>query len=210
MATRRRIGISAATTEAARRQLMQPVPCWEKVWVAPSGITVGSSSLKVFKWVKTEKVQQFSDDEGEADEPLAPLPDEPEVIDGDEDLEQDDPRVDVAQTKDVDMDTNQDDPPSKVPSPKPQLMMQSSVDDETQDPADVLNSSLKPLEMPMDDEDETENQGGVEGLELDISNLGPDGLQLESSHDLSQLDGPDGLIGGSLMDDSIDPFTDTT
>ena len=54
MATRRRIGVSIASTEAARRQLMQPVPCWEKVWVTSS---VGSSSLKVYKWVKTEKVQ---------------------------------------------------------------------------------------------------------------------------------------------------------
>jgi len=145
--------------------------------------------------------QQFSDDEGEVDEPLAPLPDEPEVIDGDEDLEQDETRNDAGQVKDLtDMDTNLDDPPSKVPSPKPQLMMlQSSVDDETQDPIE-LDSSLKPL-----DSDKT----GVEGLELDISGLGPDGLQLESTHDLSQLDGPDGLIGGPLMEDSIDPFADT-
>ncbi|KAH9486562.1 hypothetical protein JR316_0000627 [Psilocybe cubensis] len=210
MATRRRIGVSAATTEAARRQLMQPVPCWEKVWITPSGMAAGSSSLKVFKWVKTEKAQQFSDDEGEVDEPLAPLPDEPEVNEGDEDLEQEEPRVDAVPAKDVDMETNQDDPPSKVPSPKPQLMMQSGVDDEPQDPTDGLDSTLKPLEIPMDDEDENGNQTGVEGLELDISNLGPDGLQLEGSHDLSQLDGPDGLIGGSLMDDSIDPFTDTT
>ena len=56
MATRRRIGVSAATTEAARRQLMQPVPCWEKVWAVPI-IPSGSSTLKVYKWVKTEKNQ---------------------------------------------------------------------------------------------------------------------------------------------------------
>jgi len=57
MATRRRIGVSAATTEAARRQLMQPVPCWEKVWSSPAGVSTGSSNLKVYKWMKTEKVQ---------------------------------------------------------------------------------------------------------------------------------------------------------
>jgi hypothetical protein len=56
MALRRRIGISTATTEAARRQLMQPVPCWEKVWVVPEKAAPGST-LKVLKWVKTEKVQ---------------------------------------------------------------------------------------------------------------------------------------------------------
>jgi hypothetical protein len=147
--------------------------------------------------------QQFSDDEGEVDEPLAPLPDEPEVVDGDEDLEQDETRNDAGQAKDLaDMDTNLDDPPSKVPSPKPQLMMiQSSVDDETQDPIE-LDSSLKPI-------DSDKEGPGVEGLELDISGLGPDGLQLENAHDLSQLDGPDGLIGGPLMEDSIDPFADT-
>ena len=54
MATRRRIGVSAATTEAARRQLMQPVPSWEKVWAPATGV---GSGLKVYKWIKTEKVQ---------------------------------------------------------------------------------------------------------------------------------------------------------
>ena len=56
MALRRRIGISTATTEAARRQLMQPVPCWEKVWVVPERAAPGST-LKVLKWVKTDRVQ---------------------------------------------------------------------------------------------------------------------------------------------------------
>lgn len=55
MATRRRIGISVATTEAARRQLMQPVPCWEKVWVTYQ--EAPGSTLKVYKWVKSEKKQ---------------------------------------------------------------------------------------------------------------------------------------------------------
>lgn len=59
MATRRRIGVSAATTEAARRQLMQPVPCWEKVWVVPENATV-TSNFKVYKWAKTEKTQVCS------------------------------------------------------------------------------------------------------------------------------------------------------
>lgn len=35
---------------------MQPVPCWEKVWVVPEKAAPGST-LKVLKWVKTEKVQ---------------------------------------------------------------------------------------------------------------------------------------------------------
>ena len=35
---------------------MQPVPCWGKVWVTPENLPPGST-LKVFKWVKTEKIQ---------------------------------------------------------------------------------------------------------------------------------------------------------
>ncbi len=35
---------------------MQPVPCWEKMWVVPDGAPVGSS-FKVYKWVKTDKSQ---------------------------------------------------------------------------------------------------------------------------------------------------------
>jgi hypothetical protein len=211
---------------------MQPVPCWEKVWVLPSIPSGSSSTLKVYKWVKTEKIQvsiisyvpalvfmllqHFSDDEGEVDEPLAPLPDEPEVVDGvegDEDLEQDEPRVtDAPQNKDlVDMDHNVDDSPSKLSSPKPQLsIMPSSLSGlETRDSVDGLDASLK-LDADMDDIDEDQKDIPDDGLELDISGLGPDGLQLESSHDLSQLDGPDGLMGGPLMDDSVDPFGDTT
>jgi len=204
MATRRRIGVSAATTEAARRQLMQPVPCWEKVWVVPTIPSGSSSTLKVYKWLKTEKIQHFSDDEGEVDEPLAPLPDELEVVEveGDDDLEQD--VADATQSKELtDIDQNVDDPPSKLSSPKPQLrIMPSSLSGiETRDSIDGLDASLK-LDADMDDIVKKAN----DDLELDISGLGPDGLQLEAAHDLSQLDGPDGLLGGSLMDDSVDPF----
>jgi hypothetical protein len=220
MATRRRIGVSAATTEAARRQLMQPVPCWEKIWVVPTIPSGSSSTLKVYKWVKTEKIQvsiinfmlalalmplqHFSDDEGEVDEPLAPLPDELEVVEveGDDDLEQD--VADATQNKELtDIDQNVDDPPSKLSSPKPQLrIMPSSLSGiETRDSVDGLDASLN-LDTDMDDIVKKAN----DGLELDISGLGPDGLQLEDAHDLSQLDGPDGLLGGSLMDDSVDPF----
>ncbi|KAF4623436.1 hypothetical protein D9613_002159 [Agrocybe pediades] len=210
MATRRRIGVSAATTEAARRQLMQPVPCWERVWTAPTGVNTGSSNLKVYKWVKTEKVQHFSDDEGEVDEPLAPLPDEPDVGEGDED-EADENKAEGAPAKDSEApeaDVNQDEPPSKAPSPKPQLMLQSG-EEEPQD-ADGLDASLKPLDTAMVDGDDNEKDEQMEGLELDISALGPDGLQLEGAHDLSQLDSSDALIGGNLIDDSIDPFSETT
>lgn len=56
MATKRRIGVRLATTEAARRQLMQPVVCWEKVWVTPENAPSGSM-MKIYKWVKTDRKQ---------------------------------------------------------------------------------------------------------------------------------------------------------
>ena len=149
-------------------------------------------------------LQHFSDDEGEVDEPLAPLPDELEVVDGvegDDDLEQD--VADATQNKELtDVDQNVDDPSSKLSSPKPQLrIMPSSLSGiETRDSVDGLDASLK-LDTDMDDIDKKVN----DDLELHISGLGPDGLQLESAHDLSQLGGPDGLMGGPLMDD-VDPF----
>lgn len=140
------------------------------------------------------------------------MPDEPEVVEGDEE-EQDEVRVEAVEAvvvKEADLDTNQDDLPSKVPSPKPELMMLgTSLADIPQTNIDELEQTLKPLEDNLDDGD-VNNKPLVEGLELDISGLGPDGLQLENTHDLSQIDGPDGLIGGSLMDESIDPFANSS
>ncbi|KAG5351064.1 hypothetical protein E4T56_gene6751 [Termitomyces sp. T112] len=203
MATKRRIGISIASTEAARRQLMQPVTCWEKVWVSPQNGTPGTN-LKIYKWVKTEKAQQFSDDEGEVDEPLAPLPDEPEVIDGDEEDEvlPDNVPESVQATEVVD--TAQDEE-SKPPSPKPQLSM--TLQDGTELEGDTLETSLKPMDEDMSVGLGLSNQnlsGG--GMELDMPGLGPDGLGLESSHNLSQLEAVDALVGGQVIDTSTDPF----
>ncbi|KAG6817718.1 hypothetical protein H0H87_004509 [Tephrocybe sp. NHM501043] len=182
---------------------MQPVPCWEKVWVVPENGAPGSS-LKVYKWVKTEKIQQFSDDEGEVDEPLAPLPDEPEVIDGDEEDEAV-PENAIEETQATEIIDATQDEESKPPSPKPQLSM--TLQGTTELETDVLDASLKPMDTNLDDELVLGTQGipGDE-MELDMSGLGPDGLGLEGSHDLSQLEGVDALVGGQVMDDSVDPF----
>ncbi|KAF8898945.1 hypothetical protein BD779DRAFT_1464991 [Infundibulicybe gibba] len=198
MATRRRIGVSAATTEAARRQLMQPVPCWEKVWVVPE-IPSANPSLK-----------QFSDDEGEADEPLAPLPDEPEVVEGDDEMDQDEnaPAAgpDATQIEVASVAATQEELPSKPPSPKPQLSMSLQTSTSLiNDSNDILEASLKPMVPGIDDVEEKTNSEG--GIELDISALGPDGLRLEQSHDLSQMDQEDVLIGAPMMDDGTDPFS---
>lgn len=41
---------------------------------------------------------------------------------------------------------------------------------------------------------------------LDMSALGPDGTQFEGTHDLTQLQAADVLLGGEAVDESIDPF----
>ncbi|KAF9448184.1 hypothetical protein P691DRAFT_801232 [Macrolepiota fuliginosa MF-IS2] len=210
MATRRRIGVSAASTEAARRQLMQPVPCWERILVTPEAAPPGST-LKVWKWVKTEKIQHFSDDEGGVDDPLAPLPDEPEVVEGDEELELEETQAPaIAPGKGAESTPAlQDEPISKPASPKPQLSMTlSAVDDivNGDGDADVLDASLKPMvDAEMHDMKKTVVDVDT-GVELDISALGPDGLGLDSAHDLSQIDASDGLVGGPLLDQTGDPF----
>ncbi|KAG7452395.1 uncharacterized protein BT62DRAFT_1000130 [Guyanagaster necrorhizus] len=216
MSTRRRIGVSNATTEAARRQLMQPVPCWEKAWVTPEGQSV-NSTLKVFKWVKTDKIQQFNEDDHDADEPLAPLPDEPEVVDGDDEVEQDE-QDDKPITVDAEATHNgsevpeavtqsqSTEPPTKPPSPDPQLSLEPPMTDDLtmDDTADVLEASLKPLDSSLEDVDKMTVEH--DGMELDMSSFGPDGLGLEGSHDLTQLEPSDTLMGGPLMDDTVDPF----
>jgi len=191
MSTRRRIGISIATTEAARRQLMQPVVCWEKQWVSPGGMS--SSALKVHKWVRTERKQQFSDDEGEVDEPLAPLPDEPEVVEGDEDVEQDEVAPSVAPEAEADPETVEpsempSEPQTKPPSPTPPTL------------------SLEPTAVGGVTEEETSilDPTTVEGM--DMAALGPDGTSFEGVNDLTQMEGGDDLLGVPIMDTTDDPF----
>ncbi|KAI9461169.1 hypothetical protein F5148DRAFT_1215514 [Russula earlei] len=208
MALRRRIGISTATTEAARRQLMQPVPCWEKVWVIPEKAAPGST-LKVLKWVKTDKVQQFSDDEGDVNEPLAPLPDEPEVAEGDDDVEQEDATQSVppeAMSRDASEPIlPKEELPSKVPSPKPHPLSISFgpplASEEEGD--DGLGGALQGLV-----EDGLAGQvvdvagplGATDLVDLDLSQLGPDGTAFEAADDLTQrLQAADGILGADIV-----------
>ncbi|KAG7098983.1 hypothetical protein E1B28_000869 [Marasmius oreades] len=213
MSTRRRIGVSAATTEAARRQLMQPVTCWEKQWVTPENASV-DSTFKIYKWVKTDKVQQFNDDDGGVDDPLAPLPDEPEVVDV-EDEEQDNaaetqptqpPTEAPSRDPDPEQELNVD--ISKPPSPKPQLIMTTAEDNIGVDdnPDALVDTSLKPMDTNSDNVVENPLTGAA-SMQLDISGLGPDGLELEEAHELSQIEGADTLLGGPIMDNTMDPFS---
>ncbi|KAG8686421.1 hypothetical protein FRC09_014140, partial [Ceratobasidium sp. 395] len=117
--------VGAQSSEAARREQMKPVSCWEKQWVVPAGSLPGSE-FKVLKWVKVERVQDFSDDEAEEDAPLVPILDIPEnaEIDDDEEgtpagtptraLPDQDSRISSEQP--ADLPETESDPQSPVPS----------------------------------------------------------------------------------------------
>jgi len=163
-----------------------------------------------------ELCKQFSDDEEEADEPLAPLPDEPEVVEGDEDMDQDEPAASIApDTTHNATETNfvnqeaaeelQTKPSSPTP---PALSLQQTEPMLTVDEgADILDASFKALDAGINvgvDVHENTNQEDVG--ELDMSVLGPHGPPYEGVHDLIQLDDADALLGGPLMGDVGDPF----
>ena len=54
--SKRKVNFGAITSEAARRQLMVPTPCWERVLVTPEDTAPGAA-WKVYKWVKTDRKQ---------------------------------------------------------------------------------------------------------------------------------------------------------
>lgn len=212
---------------------MQPVPCWEKVWVLPENAAPGST-LKVYKWVKTDKkqvrdsfycswtclktvVQQFSDDENETDQPLAPLPepDDAEVVDVDEEMDQDEAATSVApETASASRDVSEmptgpkDDLPSKPGTPKPHPLSMSFTPGPDVD--DALDDSLKPREGALDaavGADAIGDMGDMGDITLDMTGVGPDGEAFEGAA-LAQLQADDALLGaGALMDSNMeDPF----
>ncbi|EPQ60489.1 hypothetical protein GLOTRDRAFT_113107 [Gloeophyllum trabeum ATCC 11539] len=212
MATRRRIGVSIATSEAARRQLMAPVPCWERVWTKPDNAPPGST-LKVYKWVKTDKVQQFSDDESEVDAPLAPLPDEPEVVEGDEEGEQEEtappPSVppEAPPAHATAASGQEDESAAKSPKTQNTLSLEVPSSAPAAEANDILDDSLKPLVDDMNATADISVQMTTENAEgLDLSQLPPDGTSFEAAQDMSQLQDADALLGGQMMDQSADPF----
>lgn len=168
---------------------------------------------------------------------MAPLPDEIEVVDGDEDLDQE--QDEAAPTADPDSATQEipdstavntevqptpahplsPNPPSPsllpdVPSPNRHLLSLQLDQPVLEEAHDVLDASLKPLDTTMDavvDVGQMDTEGvDVSDMvnEMDMSSLGPDGITFENAHDLTQIEGEDTLLGGSMMDSSMDPFAD--
>jgi hypothetical protein len=88
-------------------------------------------------------------------------------------------------------------PQSGVPTPaEPDVPLEPSLMDVSlQPPIDADMGDLDVLQVPT---------SGPDGVELDLSALGPDGTL---PGDLSQLQPEDSLLGGPLIDQSEDPFS---
>ena len=161
--------------------------------------------------------QQFSDDEGDVNEPLAPLPDEPEVVEGEDEEDQ----AQSVPPEPISRDVSEpilpkEELPSKVSSPKPH-------------PLSISFGPPLPSEQP-DDDDDGGLSGALQGLEddlaagavdvadalgatdlvdLGLAQLGPDGTAFDAAGDLTQLQSADGILGGEIVLDatmSDDPF----
>jgi len=219
MSSRRKVGVSTATSEAARRQLMQPVPCWEKVWVPLANAPPGSN-LKVLKWIKTDNRQAFSDDEEEVDEPLAPLPDDVEGNEGEEGDDQEEaPSASGAPDNTSRAVSESVPPPDETPqesepkAAKPHPLSISVVPSPSPPPPEELDAALQPLAtdavldvVAPELQVPAELSGELPALDVDLSNLGPDGTQFEAANDLTQIVEGDIMLSGELMDQSEDPF----
>ena len=133
-------------------------------------------------------------------------------MEGDEDMDQDEPTASVVPEATQDVTTNfvnqevPEEPQTKPSSPPPPaLSLQHTEPMLTVDEGgDMLEASFKALEASINVDVENANQEVVG--ELDMSVLGPDVTAFESVHDLGPLDNANALLGGPLMGDAGDPF----
>jgi len=171
-------------------------------------------------------LQQFSDDEGDVNEPLAPLPDEPEVAEGDDDVEPEDATQSVP-PEPISRDASEpilpkEDLPSKVSSPKPHpLSISFGPPLPSEQADDGLSGALQELEddlagavdvgVDVDvDVDVADPLGQTDLVDLSLSQLGPDGAAFEAAGDLTQLQSADNILGADIVLDatmSDDPFS---
>jgi len=110
---------------------------------------------------------------------------------------------------------NEEDPEKPATPPmEPELHLAAvddGAEDEVVDDIGTLDDTLKAIEGETAAEMELGNglvdQDTLDTMDLSMAALGPDGLPLESSHDLTQMEGPtDAIMGGPMMDSSEDPF----
>jgi hypothetical protein len=137
------------------------------------------------------------------------------VVEGDEDVEQEDP-THSAPTEPISRDMSEPvlpkELPSKVSSPKPHPLSISFAPDLAPEQADDgLSGALQGLEDELAGQvDVADTLGATADLvDLDLSQLGPDGTAFGAAGDLTQLQSTDGILGGDIVLDasmSDDPF----
>lgn len=137
------------------------------------------------------------------------------MVEGDEDVEQEDP-THSAPTEPISRDMSEPvlpkELPSKVSSPKPHPLSISFAPDLAPEQADDgLSGALQGLEDELAGQvDVADTLGATADLvDLDLSQLGPDGTAFGAAGDLTQLQSTDGILGGDIVLDasmSDDPF----
>jgi hypothetical protein len=138
------------------------------------------------------------------------------VVEGDEDVEQEDP-THSAPPEAISRDLSEpmlpkEELPSKVSSPKPHPLSISFAPDLAPEQADDdgLSGALQGLEDELAGQVVvTDPLGPTDLVDLDLSQLGPDGTAFGAADDLTQLQSTDAILGGDMvLDTSIpdDPF----
>lgn len=165
-------------------------------------------------------LQHFSDDESEelTNQPLAPLPDEPEVVDDDMDVDEGTASVppNTAPASREVTEPLPTKPESKPATPKPHPLSVSFQPDESPAPLPDPVPETAPdtptdfVEFLKSEEATFDAEPALDGdLSLDMTQMGPDGEPFETTNDLSQLEPDDALLGGGpLLDQAMeeDPF----
>lgn len=98
---------------------------------------------------------------------------------------------------------------SKPASPKPHPL---SISFQPPSPAPAVDDGLDDALKPADDTLDAVVPDITADINIDMSELGPDGEAFEGVNDLSQLQASDDLLGGPLLDQAMeeDPFTGTS
>lgn len=146
---------------------------------------------------------------------MAPLPDEPEAVDGDDDMDQDEAATSVPpDTTPASRAVSEPLAPkedSKAASPKPHpLSVSFQPPSPSPAPEEVLDEALQPAGDGLVG-DVTDITGLGPDMTLDLTGLGPDGEPFEGAQDIEQLQAGDPLLGaGTLLDESMDGGFDVT
>ena len=144
---------------------------------------------------------------------MAPLPDEPEVAEGDDDVEPEDATQSVP-PEPISRDVSEpilpkEELPSKVSSPKPHpLSISFGPPLPSEQADDGLSGALQELEDDL--AGAADSLGQTDLVDLGLSQLGPDGAAFEAAGYLTQLQSADSILGADIVLDatmSDDPFT---